>query len=270
MSRTGFEGWTIRALLLAISLMPLPAAAGITPQDYANVGIAPTPDAAVPLDATVIDGGGRSRVLDELIISRPTVLVFADYNCTTLCGPIVSFVANALEQSGLRPGIDFGLIVIGLDPNDRPADAARMRRAHLGDDSPLAQAAVFVTAGRPTVQHLTAALGYRYAYDPEHDQFVHPGAAYVLRADGHVARVLTGLGISGDDVRMALVESSEGRIGTLGDKVRLICSGFDPVHGGYNFMVSRLLVAIGIATMMMLGGLAAILILPRRSDRGAS
>jgi protein SCO1/2 len=269
MSRTSIDGWVVRALLLAICLMPLPAAAGITPQDYASVGVAPVVDAAVPLDATVIDGAGSPRTVNELITSRPTVLVFADYNCTTLCGPIVAFVAHALEQSGLRSGADFGLVVIGLDPKNSPADATRMRRVHLGDDSALAEAAIFVTADQPTVQRLAAALGYNYVYDQEHDQFVHPGAAYVLRPDGHVVRVLTGLGISGDDFRMALVESGEGRIGTLGDRVRLICSGFDPVHGGYNLMVSRLLAATGLATMLMLGGLVAILILPRR-NRSAS
>ena len=75
------------------------------------------------------------------------------------------------------------------------------------------------------MSRLTAALGYRYAYDEEHDQYVHPGAAYVLRADGRVSQVLTGLGLSPGDMRLALVEAGEGRVGTIGDQVRLLCSG---------------------------------------------
>jgi protein SCO1/2 len=144
-----------------------------------------------------------------------------------------------------------------------------MRREHLDGDAALDRASAFVTADAPTVQRLTAALGYRYAYDREHDQFVHPGAAYVLAADGRVARVLTGLGLSGSDIRLALVEASQGRIGTLGDRVRLLCSGFDPTHGVYNVMVSRLLAATGLATVLTLGGFIGVLALAGRR-RGAA
>jgi protein SCO1/2 len=135
-----------------------------------------------------------------------------------------------------------------------------MRRAHLGDDAELGRASDFVRADQSTVEKLTAALGYRYNYDREHDQFIHPGAAYVLGADGKVSRVLTGLGLSGGDMRLALVEAGEGRIGTLGDQVRLLCSGFDPAHGVYNVAVSRVLAATGFATMLALGGLIGALL----------
>jgi protein SCO1/2 len=243
---------------------PVKAFAAIAPEDYRRVGVAVPAGAALPLDAVVVDERGKRRPLRELI-AKPTVLVFADYTCTTLCGPIVAFVASALEQSGLRAGDQFGLVVIGLDPKDSAADAENMRRRHLGGNAGLDAAAVFVTADEPTVKRLTAALGYRYAYDKEHDQFVHPGAAYVLSAGGRVARVLTGLGLSGGDMRLALVEAGEGRIGTIGDRVRLLCSGFDPAHGAYNVMVSRVLAATGLATVLAVGGLLGGLMLAGRS-----
>jgi protein SCO1/2 len=128
----------------------------------------------------------------------------------------------------------------------------------------LGGASTFATADRATVQRLTEALGYRYAYDAEHDQFVHPGAAYVLRADGRVTRVLTGLGLSGGNMRLALVEAGEGRIGTFSDTVRLLCSGFDPTRGTYNVVISHVLMAAGAATILALGGLIGILVLAGR------
>jgi len=196
------------------------------------------------------------------------VLVFADYTCTTLCGPVVAFVASALEKSGLQPSRDFKLIVVGLDPKDSLAEAARMRRDHLGD-GPLMGASIFSIADQPTIERLTGALGYRYAYDREHDQYVHPGAVFVLRGDGRVARVLTGLGLSGADMRLALVEAGEGRIGTIADDVRLLCSGFDPEHGMYNRAISRILAAAALATMLLLGGGIGLLILWERRRRMA-
>jgi protein SCO1/2 len=260
------DGWIFRGLMLVTGLMPVTTTAAISPRDYAEIGVATAADAAVPLDAMVIGEDGRARRLADLV-SLPTVLVFADYTCTTLCGPIVAFVTDALDQSGLRPGAEFRLLVIGLDPKDGPDDATRMRHAYLADDPALDAASSFVTADRPTVQQLTRALGYRFAYDAENDQFVHPGAAYVLRSDGRVARVLTGLGVSGGDLRLALVGAGEGRIGTLGDQIRLICSGFDPAHGIYNLMASRLLVATGLGTVLMLGSLICLLMLPGRRGR---
>jgi protein SCO1/2 len=222
--------------------------------------------ATVPFDVTVADGEGRHRNLRELI-TRPAVLVFADYTCTTLCGPVVAFVSAALERSKLAAKDQFQLIVVGLDPRDTAADALHMRRANLEGNIALDRITSFVSVDETTVHRLTEALGYRYLYDEDHDQFVHPGAAYVLRADGRVSRVLSGLGISGDDIRLALVEAGEGRIGTLGDEVRLLCSGFDPAHGTYNLVISRVLAITALATVLALGGGIALLMLtgPRRA-----
>lgn len=259
--RTGRR--TVSSVLVSAALlMAASQAVAVTPQAYRDVGVSVPADAAVPLAAIVSDDNSRPRALRELI-SRPTVLVFADYTCTTLCGPIVAFVAGALEQSGLDAG-QYRLVVVGLDPKDKTADAAQMRREHLGDDAALNAASTFVTADLATTQSLTKALGYRYAYDAEHDQFIHPAAAYVLRADGHVARVLTGIGLSGPDMRLALVEASSGTVGTVRDQIRLLCSGFDPAHGAYNLMISRILAASALTTIVALGGGIGILALMGR------
>jgi protein SCO1/2 len=250
------RGWIGALVIIVISAFP---ASALTTQDYRKVGVSPMANAALPLDAIVIDESGRHRALGELV-AKPTVLIFADYTCATLCGPIVAFVASALEQSGLRAESQFSLLVIGLDPKDGTTDAARMRRDHLGGDSALNGATEFIAADQPTVDRLTESLGYRYLYDRDHDQFIHPGAAYVLGSNGHVARVLTGLGLSGQDLRLALVEASRGRIGTIFDEVRLLCSGVDPTSGAYNVLVSRILAATGIATIIALVGVIGLLV----------
>lgn len=258
--RTSGGGLLWAAVFAGLLTVTVPAEAFVTPEAYRDVKVSLPADAVVPLDATVTDEGGRSRSLRELL-GRPTIFLFADYTCTTLCGPIVAFVAAALERSGLRAGEQFGLVVVGLDPKDSTTEAARLRRDHLGGNAALSEASAFVIANQPTIERLTKAVGYRYSYDAEHDQFVHPGAAYVLRGDGHVARVLTGLGLSAADIRLAVVEASEGRVGTLGDEVRLLCSGFDPAHGTYNVLISRVLAASGAATVLVLGGGVGLLLL---------
>ncbi len=111
-----------------------------------------------------------------------------------------------------------------------------------------------MNANARDIQAITSALGYRYAYDDEAGQYIHPAAAYALTADGKVSRLLNDFGLSGRDIRLALVEASQGRIGTVGDQVRLLCSAFDPAHGTYNVLVSRMLAIAAVMTIVLLGG----------------
>jgi protein SCO1 len=239
------------------------AFARVSAADYGNVGASSPANASVPLAIRINDAEGNPRPLSELI-SQPTVLLFADYTCHTLCGPVVAFVASALEQSGLRAGDQFRLLVIGLDPKDSMVDAARMRQAHITKGSPLDRATEFVTADQATIQLLTSALNYRYYYDAPDDNYVHPAAAYVLDSSGRVARILTGLGLSAADMRLALIEASAGKIGGFRDQVRLLCSAFDPVHGTYDLVIRRVLEIATLVTILVLGGTVTLLFLMGR------
>jgi protein SCO1/2 len=248
--------------IIGAAAVALPATARISPADYRDVGVSVPKNAGVPRTVMVTDSEKRHRSLDELI-TRPTVLIFVDYTCRTLCGPVIDFVAAALEKSNLDAD-QYQLLVIGLDPKEGEKEATEMRNAHIQAGSPGDHASKFVTADASDIQMLTAALGYRYRYSAEDDVYVHPAAAYVLNSSGRVTRVLTGLGLSGSDMRLALIEASEGRIGTFGDQVRLLCSGFDPVDGAYNLMVWRVLELASLATVLTLGGSIGILSLAGR------
>src|SRR5437763_816208 len=121
--RSRFLAMFVYAVIAWTIVAVNPGHGAIAPQEYRDIGISPPANAMFPPDAVVTDEAGHRRNLGDLI-SRPAVLVFADYTCSTLCGPIVAFVASALERSGLRAGEQFQLIVIGLDPKDNALAAA--------------------------------------------------------------------------------------------------------------------------------------------------
>jgi len=245
----------IRRAAVAVALaLTAPARADVTAADLGTVAAEPRPGAALPLDLSFIDDTGAARTLRAALGGTPAVLVFADYTCRTLCGPIVDFAATALRQSGLRPGSDFRLIVIGLDPKDGPDVARAMRVERIGTDDPLARAAVALTGQPEAIAAATQSLGYRYTYDAAHDQYAHPAAAYVLDAQGRVTRVLSGLGLSGNDMRLALVAAGQGHVGTLGDRIRLLCYGYDPVRGIYTERITLMLETAAAITVAALGG----------------
>ena len=251
------------ALLLAVAFAG-EAQARITPEQYRAIAVTLPDNASLPLVTSVTDESGRQHSLADFV-DRPTVFVFADYACRTLCGPAVAFVADALEQSGLRAGEQFRLVVMGLGDGAEGAGIGTWREHLRG--SRVDAATAFLTADHRTIAAATAALGYHYRYDPEAGQYIHPAAAFVLRADGKVSRVLTELGLTPQDLRLALIEASEGRIGTLGDQVRLICSAFDPRTGGYTLAISRVLAgAGGVTVLLLVGGI----VLLSRAGRGAA
>jgi protein SCO1 len=251
----------ILALLLGFAT---DAHAGLSRADLQTIAAAPPPNAALPLALSFRDDSGRPRTLADALGGKPAVLIFADYTCHTLCGPILDFTAAALRQSGLRAGADFRLIVIGIDPKDGIGTASEMRNERLGRDDPVARAAVFLTGDEPAIQSVTTALGYRYTYDAAHDQYAHPAAAYVLDAHGTVVRVLSGLGLSGADMRLALVAAGNGQVGTFADQIRLLCYGYDPARGIYTERITFFLELGALATVAALASSIAFMTVKAR------
>ena len=246
-------------MLLALLGAGSQAQAGLPPRVIGEVSVDARPGAPLPLSLRFIDDRGAPRTLREALGERPAVLVFADYTCRTLCGPILEFTVNGLEHSGLKPGIDYRLVVIGLDPKDGLAQAHAMRLAHL-DGSPLSDATTMLIGNDAAVRVITHAAGYRYAYDAEHDQFAHPAAAYVISPEGRIARVLSGIGLNGNDLRLALVDAGEGRIGTFIDHIRLLCYGFDAAQGIYTSEIERWLMAAAAGTVVAIVAWLAVLV----------
>ncbi len=230
------------------------AQAGFSRAELDKVSANPAPNAQLPLSTGFMDETGKRLTLSEAIGARPAILIFADYTCTNLCGPVLTFAAGGLEKTKLVPGRDFHLVVIGLDPKDSLAEAKAMKASRLGGDTALARATVLLTGTARSIHEVTAAAGYHFAYDAEHDQFAHPAAAYVVSAQGRITRVLSGLGLTGRDLRLALVDAGNGHVGSFADRVRLLCYGFDPKLGIYTETITRWLTAACIATVIALAG----------------
>jgi len=257
----------LAALLMLLIAGGAGAQAGLTQAVLDDVAVEPRSGAALPLGLRFSDEDGQPRTLGDALAGKPAILVFADYTCRTLCGPILTFVAAGLERSGLAAGADYGLVVIGLDPKDDLAAARAAKVARVGSGTPLAAATVMLTGEEAAIRGTTAALGYRYAFDAEHDQFAHPAAAFAINSAGRVTRALSALTLDGAGLRMALVEAGEGRVGSLGDRLRLLCYGFDPVRGVYTEKITLWLELAAIFTLFAMA--AAMVVMNAIARRGA-
>ena len=220
----------------------------------------PPAKAALLLDLPLQGEDGMVHPLRFWLAGKPAVLVLADYTCETLCGPVVSIVSDALTRSGLRPAADFRFVVIGLDPKDTAADAARMKQAQIGLDDEKVAASDFLRGDTAAVEALTHALGFTSVYDRERDQFAHPAAAFVIAPDGRLARVLSGLAVDPVTLRLAIVDAANGTVGTWTNHVRLLCYGYDPASGTYTVAIRRILATAGGLTVAALALLIGLLL----------
>jgi protein SCO1/2 len=259
----------LSVVMLAIALVASTddrvANAALSSGVLAGVSVDAKVNNSLPLSLMFSDDSGAPRTLGEALGGRPSVLIFADYTCRTLCGPILEFAVAGLEKSGLKPGADYRLVVVGIDPKDGVVGARAMRSSHIDAASPLAAATVLLTGDAVAINAATQAVGYHYVYDAEHDQFAHPAAAYVITPQGRIARVLSGLGLDGNDLRLALVDAGQGQIGTFIDHIRLLCYGFDPAQGIYTASIEWWLMAAAATTMIAMLAWIALLM---RSSRG--
>jgi len=255
----------MKALLACIILcMSAQAAdASLSPAELAKVTLAPSQNAAVPANLMFHDLTGRRVTLVGALNHVPSLLLFVDFTCHTICRPALAIASGALRETGLRAGSDFRLIVVGLDPKDSVADAKAMLD-QIGDKE-IEKATTVLRGDGASIQALTGAVGYNFIYDAAVDQFAHPAGTIVLTADGLVSRSLSSLALNPGDLHLALLEAGKGHTGSLVDRIALFCYGFDAAHGVYTLLIWRILEIGAILTVLALAGFT--LLLERRYRR---
>lgn len=239
--------------LIAAMLISGSAQAALTRSQLDEIALAPAADARVPLDDTFHDLEGHAVTLGDALGRRPTILLPVDYTCRVTCGPALSILSGALAGTGLTPGRDFRLVLVGIDPRDGAAEAGAFSDPQI-EGTPLAAATAILTGDDEAVARLTRAIGYTYVFDTENDAFAHPTGFVALTADGHVARALSSLALNPTDLKLALVEAGQGRIGSVLTRLSLLCYGFDAAHGIYTASIARVLRVAGAATLLLIAG----------------
>ncbi len=243
--------------------------ASAIPAPLREIGFDQKIDDRLPLDVELRDESGRQVRLGEYFGTRPVVLAFVYYDCPMLCTQVLSSMTSTFGVLALDPGRDFEIVVVSFDPRETPALAAEKKALYVERfGRPGTEAGWhFLTGDEAPVKRLTAAAGFRYVWDEKSGQFAHPSGVIVTTPDGRLARYLFGLEYGPRDLRFALIEASEGRVGSAVDSLLLYCYHYDPMTGRYGLVIMRALRVAGAATVLLLG--AFITVMVRRERRGA-
>jgi protein SCO1/2 len=228
--------------------------ATVAPAALRDIGFDQNLGGDLPLDLVLKDETGRDVRLGELFRGRPVVLSLVYYECPMLCTLVLNGVVSALKPVALEPGKDYDVIAVSFDDRETPALAAAKKKVYLDRfGKPGAEAAwSFLTGDRAAIERLTKAVGFRYAWDEETKQFAHPSGIVVATPQGKIARYLFGVEYAPKDVRLALVEASEGKVGGFADQVLLFCYKYDPTRGRYSAAVINLVRAGALLTVVSL------------------
>ena len=220
----------------------------------------------LPLDATFRDENGRTVTLGDYFGRKPVVLAFVYLQCPMLCTQVMNGISSSLKAVPFTPGKDFDVVLISFDPRDTPAVAAEKKRAHMEywGAGQTAGAWHFLTGDEPNIARVTSAAGFTYKWDEPTGQFAHVSGVLVVTPDGRLSRYFYGVEYSPKELRMALVESGEGKIGSAIDQLLLYCYHYDPAAGQYGVVVMNLVRLGGVVTVAMIVGF---ILLMWRSDR---
>jgi protein SCO1/2 len=263
---------SISAAIFAL-LLAAPAVAQQPPQDVKlskglprelrDVAFEQRLDEPLPLDLVFIDEHGDAVRLGDYFGEKPVVLVLAYYTCRMLCHEVLNGVASSLSVLKFDAGDEFDVLTVSFDPRDTPQAAAAAKRGYLhryGREG-AEEGWHFLTGEEQAIRSLTEAVGFRYEYDPRLDQYAHASGIVVVTPQGRLARYFYGVEFAPRDVRLALVEASENRIGNPVDQLLLYCFQYDPATGKYGAVVMNML-RVG-AILTVIGVTVLILVLRR-------
>jgi len=256
-------------LLLAVSafgqamskgIMSPPA--NVRPPYLENVGIEQHLDAQVPSDLAFTDDTGRPVHLGDYFGKKPLILNLVYYRCTMLCGEALAGLSSAMKLVKFDVGNQFDVVTVSFNPQETAAEAAAKKKEMLQRYGRPGAASGwhFLTGSPDSINALTKAVGFQYQYDATKNQYAHATAIMVLTPQGRISRYFYGVEFPPKDLRMGLVEASEGKIGNPVDQVLLYCYHYDPATGKYGAVVSNMLKLGGGITILFLGALILILI----------
>lgn len=226
------------------------------PDAMKDVGIDEKLDASLPLDAVFTDDSGRRVTLrDSLMPGKPAILQLGYFGCPMLCDLVSQGMLDSLQDLPLSIGSDFNVLFVSIDPRETRNDAYLKKKGYVkryGRDGS-AGGWHFLVGDKDSVKALRDAVGFKYKWIEDSQQFSHAAALIVLTPDGRVSRYLYGVKFAPQTMRLSLVEAAQGKIGSTVDRVLLLCFHYSPGEGKYTFAAIGLMRLGGLLTLLVVG-----------------
>jgi protein SCO1/2 len=247
---------------LALLFAPCSLAADSGPSALDSIEVTERIGESIPLELSFTDATGKEVPLSKYFGGeQPVLLILAYYQCPMLCNLVINGAVKALRGSGLKLGRDYRALTVSIDPTETTAMAASHKAGHLQalgapvDHSDWG----FMTGAEEQIRALAASIGFGYAYDEETKQYGHAAVVFVLTPQGKISRYLYGMEFSPRDLKLALIEAADGKVGTSLDRILLRCFKYDAALRKYGIYVWGIMKGGALLVFVMLSTLLAVL-----------
>jgi protein SCO1/2 len=221
--------------LLFIILLPLQAQSDAD----VEIGVVEKLEQYIPMDALLIDEHGDTVIIGDLM-DKPTILNFVYFRCPGICSPLMDGLADAMDGTDLVLGQDYQALTISFDPREGTFLAVKKKDNYLNlmKKSDQAQTGwLFFTSDSANIADLTEATGFRYK--PTGNDFIHAATLIIVDPKGKITRYLNGIYFLPFELKMALLEASEGKSGPTINRVLQYCYSYDPEGQKYVMNVTK-------------------------------
>ena len=228
-----------------------------------GVGITEHLDEQVPLDLVFVDEHGYDIVLGDYFDGeKPIIITLNYYRCPMLCSLTLNGLTAGMEEMEWTLGNEFDVVTVSINPKEGPKLALTNKNGYLGhyDREGAEKGWHFLTGKQENITKLAESLGFGYVFDEHTGEFLHTASIMFMTPDGRISKYMNDVQFMGKDLRFALIEASEGRIGTTLDKLLLFnCFKYDPERNSYTPSAWKLMRTGGVLMLVFLfGGLAVL------------
>jgi protein SCO1/2 len=191
---------------------------------------------------------------------KPVLLTVVYYNCPGLCNLHLNGVTEALKQMSMEPGNEFELVAVTMDHTETAAVASAKKTNYINQYGRPQTAGGwhFLTGSKESIEALTKSVGFNFKWDETSQQFAHASAAIIMTPGGAVSRYIHGIQPEPRNLKLALLEASDGKIGSIVDKLVMFCFQFDPKKSKYTIYAWNLM-RVGVVLTVLI---FAILMIP--------
>lgn len=259
---------TTLALTVALVASTGAHAAEPLPAELEGVDVVEHLGEPIDLDLEFTDHTGATVRLGDLVRGDvPVLFTLNYYGCPMLCGLQLNALNDALKELDWAPGQNFRVVTLSFDPDETWGLAEAKRQSHLEELGRGDVDWTFLVGSEANIAALAEQFGYGFRYVETQDEYAHPAVAMFLSPDGRIMRYLYGLSYVPRDIRLALLEAAEGKVGTTIDHLILSCFVYDAEAGSYVQDAFFLMRMGGAVTVLVMGIFLTILWRRDRSRR---
>lgn len=229
------------------------------PPALEKAGIEQKLNEQIPFDAVFKDENGAEVRLGDYFGKRPVILALVYYECPMLCNEVLNGLTGSLKSLSFDTGKEFDVVALSFDAreHEKPDLSKNKKESYMkrygrpGTENGWH----FLTGTQAEIDKVTNAVGFKYYWDEKSEQFAHAGGIMIITPEGKISRYIYGIDYAPKDIKFAVMESAESRIGNAAEQLMLYCYHYDPSTGKYGLSILKIIRLAGIVTLIGLGAM---------------